>query len=611
MKKIVELLINREDLSEEQIQEMLGVDILSLVDQPAIGYEWYAFSDVAGYVDNKGMEKYKKFLDANVDMMKKPGGGAAGDGGVDHGAQMKILEEAGINTEYPFGYCFQVAQFLFYALGGYESEWQLKCIKKMEYKVDGHDFQSTHWYVQNSKNGRIVDLTAEQFDGILDINEYYEDGRNANLGFPYYNVGDDKVEFDNTVPSLQTLKLYALWKEEHGKIDSLEKFYKASKYEELRRDFAEDIQFVEPKLGEREGEFISRCMSDLQGEFPDRDQRLAVCYANWERNDMQDIDMDAIGNAIIEVAHELGEEHDPKDTVYINPDDFAEENTTVSAVTDAVKALDILKGKRDANEELETVYKYEGPITKNSRKFCRAMVQISRTKAFKKEDIDKMSKAAVDGGAVKKPGTSDSSYDVFKYAGGARCNHRFVEYKWFKSSTGKTLLIKTGNETTKGRDHGIDGFTSRKQKEKADQWAAINLQHQFKVQDEDAQIVVSPAMVPDVLIKRRNTEGQEYYVYFSKETIKEIAEKFFKNNYQNNTDVNHDGNVTTENTLLESWIVEDPEKDKSAMYGFNVPRGTWMISMKINDDETWKKIKTGELKGYSISGQFLEKERVI
>ena len=172
----------------------------------------------------------------------------------------------------------------------------------MEYQVEGHDFQSTHWYVQNSKNGRIVDLTAEQFDGLLNIEDFYEQGRNANLGFPYYNVGEDRVEFENTVPSLQTLKLYALWRDEHGKIDSLEKFYKASKYEELRRDFSEEIEFVEPKVGEREGEFISRCMSELKGEFPDQDQRLAVCYANWERNDFKDVDLDKARDIIVEVA---------------------------------------------------------------------------------------------------------------------------------------------------------------------------------------------------------------------------------------------------------------------------------------------------------------------
>ena len=603
MKRIVELLINREDLTEAEIQEMLGVDILSLVSTPAIGYEWYAFSDIEGYVDNKGMEKYQKFLEENVDMMKKPGGDLTAQGGKDHGEEMRKLEERGIDTSYPMGYCYQVAQFLFYMLGGYESEWELKCIKKMEIPVDDITFETSHWYVQNTTNGRIVDLTASQFDGLIDIDEWYEKGRKANLGFSWYNVGDKKVEFDNTVPSLQSLKLYALWKDEHGKVDAMETYYKACKYEELRRDFAEEIEFVEPKVGEREGEFISRCMSELEGEFPESDQRLAVCYANWERNDMKEEDLEAIRDSIVAVAQELGEEHDPSNTIYLSADDFAEEGTTVAAVADAVKALDIL-GKRGSTEELQTVYKYEGELTANSRKFCQAMVRLSRTKVFTREEIDRMSRTAVNPDLA---GPGRTTYDIFRFAGGARCKHHFAEYRMFKNTDGKTLLIKTGVYTEKPVDMNNDGFRSRASKKKADQWAAINLQA-FQMVDEEQRIVVAPSMVPDVLIKRRNEAGHEYYVYFSKDTIRDIAEKFFKNYHQNNTDINHDGVVSTDNTLLESWIVEDPEKDKSSLYGFDVPKGTWMVSMKINDDETWKKVKNGELTGYSISGQFVERE---
>ena len=64
--------------------------------------------------------------------------------------------------------------------------------------------------------------------------------------------------------------------------------------------------------------------------------------------------------------------------------------------------------------------------------------------------------------------------------------------------------------------------------------------------------------------------------------------------------------VTTENTLLESWIVEDPEMDKSKTLGFNVPEGSWMVSYKINNQETWNKIKDGTINGFSIAGNFIE-----
>ena len=125
---------------------------------------------------------------------------------------------------------------------------------------------------------------------------------------------------------------------------------------------------------------------------------------------------------------------------------------------------------------------------------------------------------------------------------------------------------------------------------------------------EDQRIVVGPAMIPSALILRTDQDGNPYHVYFSKETVKKIAEKFIAN-YTHATDVNHDFNVTTNNKLVESWIIEDPEKDKSQLYGFNLPTGTWMCSFKINDDETWQKIKSGELRGYSITGDFVSKSQ--
>ena len=47
--------------------------------------------------------------------------------------------------------------------------------------------------------------------------------------------------------------------------------------------------------------------------------------------------------------------------------------------------------------------------------------------------------------------------------------------------------------------------------------------------------------------------------------------------------------------------------DKSRLYGYNLPKGTWMVSMKINNDELWQKVKDGELKGLSIEGYFADK----
>lgn len=292
---------------------------------------------------------------------------------------------------------------------------------------------------------------------------------------------------------------------------------------------------------------------------------------------------------------------------------FEEEGST--AIGNAIRALGII-GRSGADKEFKTVYKYEGPLDSRTRKLCRALLIQSKTKVFTREEIKRMStNALLSSQFIVKADSPASSYDLFKYAAGVNCRHRWVQYRMVKEGR-SAVLVKTGNETKRGKDHGpYDGYTSKAAEEKSKQWYAWNFSNKFTNSlsrmdfqvDEDKQIVVGPAMTSNALIPRVTPEGEEYFVFFSKETIKEIAQKFFKNNNQNNTDINHDMEVTQDNTLLESWIVEDEEKDKSTLYGFKPNVGDWYLSYKINDDETWKKIKAGELQGYSISGAFLEK----
>ena len=125
--------------------------------------------------------------------------------------------------------------------------------------------------------------------------------------------------------------------------------------------------------------------------------------------------------------------------------------------------------------------------------------------------------------------------------------------------------------------------------------------------DDDKRIATGPLMIPNKMILRRDEEGNPYYIYFTRTTVEKMAEKFLKLNKHNNTDVEHSFDITTQNTLLESWISEDKMYDKAYKMGFALPMGTWYVSYKINDDETWRRIKEGELKGFSLAGPFIEK----
>ena len=129
----------------------------------------------------------------------------------------------------------------------------------------------------------------------------------------------------------------------------------------------------------------------------------------------------------------------------------------------------------------------------------------------------------------------------------------------------------------------------------------------FAKVDEEKRMLVSPALIPDKQIFRYdpNTDS-EYYVYFSKDTVRKASELYLKNNNHHKATEEHSERVSGVLTV-ESWIIEDTKTDKSTLYGFSLPKGTWMVKMKIENEDLWQKIKSGELKGLSIEGYFTNK----
>lgn len=123
--------------------------------------------------------------------------------------------------------------------------------------------------------------------------------------------------------------------------------------------------------------------------------------------------------------------------------------------------------------------------------------------------------------------------------------------------------------------------------------------------DNEQRILMGAALVPNKQIYRKNGKD-EFYVYFSKETIKKASEMFMINGNQNNATLMHNAAVK-DLTVVETWIIDNPEMDKSKEYGFSLPIGTWMISMKCNNEDIWNKVKAGEIKGFSIEGYFADK----
>ena len=124
--------------------------------------------------------------------------------------------------------------------------------------------------------------------------------------------------------------------------------------------------------------------------------------------------------------------------------------------------------------------------------------------------------------------------------------------------------------------------------------------------DKEKRILMGALLIPNKPIYRRNGED-EYYIYFSKDTVLKASQMYLMQGKQNNSTLEHQYEINGL-SLVESWIVEDKVHDKSVKYGMDLPLGTWVGSVKVNNDNIWNEfVKTGKVKGFSIEGYFADK----
>lgn len=121
---------------------------------------------------------------------------------------------------------------------------------------------------------------------------------------------------------------------------------------------------------------------------------------------------------------------------------------------------------------------------------------------------------------------------------------------------------------------------------------------QVFLESNERHMVYGAALIPNMDIYRNDGE-HEYYISFSKESIEKMSQDFMKEYRQYEVKTDHE-DVANEVCVVESWLVSDAYKDKSNALGINVPEGSWMVGMKVNNIETWDRIKAGELKGFSV-----------
>ena len=361
------------------------------------------------------------------------------------------------------------------------------------------------------------------------------------------------------------------------------------------------------------GENISRDTIARMASFARHEQHKDVPYSegcgglmwdawggsagiNWAKSKLRKIEEEMV----LEWAEEYGEQI-TEDFTFISLD---QEFSAIDDIAKAIQGLDIL-GKMGIrkDEPAEIKYKYSGPPAE--RGFCKAMMRLN--KLYAEGDMRRLRGRL----SSINPGMGPrgaNSYNVFAYKGGVNCRHFFTQNALYKPENSTRVLV-----IDQGPAKGDAGKSNNSSSPSPTGSVRNNASLRFGfATDDEKRIVAGPLMIPNQMILRRNQNGEPYYVYFSKDTVKKIQERFNKEMNINNTDTQHDGNVHTENVLLEQWIVESNIHDKSKFYGFDrLPIGTWFGVYKINNDEDWERIKSGELRGFSVAGNFLEKAQPI
>jgi hypothetical protein len=229
-----------------------------------------------------------------------------------------------------------------------------------------------------------------------------------------------------------------------------------------------------------------------------------------------------------------------------------------------------------------TVYKYTGSVGSDTREFCRDMVSMNRFYTF--DEINQLSDSNPNPGFGL--GGSDN-YSLWKYKGGPNCKHRWTKF----------YVTETGDIENKGGAPGIAG-------EKPDDMP----NHGYAFASEDKRELVGAVAIPDMEIPRKDKDGNIFFVRFSKAVIEKMARKFMREQRLADNNIQHMEDMDAGSYVYESWIVENPEDKANTIYGLNVPVGTWVVKMKVLNDETWKKVKEGKLNGFSLEGSFLSKE---
>jgi|TARA_R110000824_G_scaffold27691_2_gene93820 hypothetical protein len=285
--------------------------------------------------------------------------------------------------------------------------------------------------------------------------------------------------------------------------------------------------------------------------------------------------------------------------VEITEDEFNNSLYAEFAVTRADSNPDA--GSLQDTSQFKVLYKYNGPRDSKNRTFCRQVLNLDLL--YRLEDINKMSLFGAN--------QEFSTYDIFTYKGSYNCRHAWQQKFFKREDTNNERATKNPIlEEILGGPRAQQATQVSPQARTTTQIAdgVPEGQFLFKAQADKYELA-GPLMVADKLIPRFDEEGNKYFVFFDAEGIKKLSYKLMTNKLIDSVNIEHDPNKSISDlTLVESWLVTDPENDKSNSYGYELTKGSWFGIYKVNSKEIWDKyIKTGAVKGFSVEGIFADK----
>ena len=334
---------------------------------------------------------------------------------------------------------------------------------------------------------------------------------------------------------------------------------------------------------EEHDEAIDGLLKDIEDIYKSRKKKK-----NYIENLPQD-KQDKILDTLLEVG-ESRESLEKQGWVIEEMDEVGEKEFAISSKPDLSSLEDYGK--------FQIRYSYQGPLDSKNRNFCSKMRKANLI--YRKEDINKLT--------VQGENSEFGIYDIFTYKGSYGCRHYWQRLRLFKDDDGKKI---EQTEVAEDAATSVNAKPTMNRNPNGEDVAQTKdtVTSNFALQSKEKQLLAGPLMVPNKLIYRYDDDNGEFYVYFSEDTIEKIAYKYLENGYQGEVNYDHsEDDKLKDITLVESWIVNDSEKDKSfSLTGEKYDKGTWFGIMKVRNKNVWEDyVKSGLVKGFSVEGFFAD-----